>query len=188
MWSKYKRLFWIAMGIGMIGILPFGIDYLRDTSYEGDANIRFLQEDYAGLEEILGAEPFRDKVVYVDLWFSSCPPCIKEFKQLPKLKESLKGHKGIEYLYLSHKTRHPNTLQLWKNAIQKYNLTGWHYMMDGDFEDKLWASLNKRDATIQKGYPRYLIIDNTSDYRNYNAPKPSDFEAVIVLLRPLSKP
>ncbi len=188
MWSKYRKVALLVFGVGIFGILIFGIDYFRDISYQGDSDIRFLEGEYTNLEDLFNEEPFKNKVLYVDLWFSSCPPCIKEFKKLPGLKESLKDQKDIEYLYISHQTRHPNTQQLWKNAIQQYNLTGWHYMMDRAFEERMWSYLNKRDTSIRQGYPRYLIIDNTSDYRNYNAPKPSELAELKAILIPELKP
>lgn len=185
MWPKNKKFLWFVLGIGALGFLIFGVNYIEDISYEGDDSIRFLEPEYSNFESLIGAKPFKNKILYIDLWFSSCPPCIKELKNPPRLKEHLKDQDEVVFLYLSHRTRHPNTLQLWKNAIQKYDLKGWHYMMSRDFENNLWAELSAEDASIAKGYPRYLIIDNTSGYRNYDAPRPSHVEEVLAIIEPL---
>jgi thiol-disulfide isomerase/thioredoxin len=173
--DKHKKLLRIALGIVLLGSLAFALKYYKDTSFEGNEGIRFLEGEYASLDALLRAEPFRGKVVYVDLWFSTCPFCLKEIRELPPVKEYLK-ERNVEFLYLSHRTRHPNTEQLWKNAIRELDLTGWHYMMDRDFEAKVWQELRAADSTVRGGFPHYLLLDNTSGYRNYNAPKPSRFE------------
>ncbi|MDM9631032.1 TlpA family protein disulfide reductase [Robiginitalea aurantiaca] len=182
---KNKNFLWLGIVLGVVALLIFGADYLEDTSYQGDDSIRFVASEYSDLEALLASEPFQNKVLYVDLWFSSCPPCIKEFKNPPLLKEHFKNRDDLVFLYISHRTLHPNALQLWKNAIRKYNLTGWHYMMDREFETRLWAELRSKDSSIAKGYPRYLIIDNSSGYRNYSAPQPSQVKEVKALLEPL---
>lgn len=181
-WLKY------AAGFGLVLSLAALAKYFYDTSYSGGAQTHFLEGEYNSLDEILGSEAFRDKILYVDLWFSTCGPCRKEFKSLPPVKEYLKDKDQVVSLYISHQTRHPNTRQLWKNAIQELELHGYHYMMDRDFEKRLWQQLRLKDTSIRGGFPHYLIIDNASGYRNYNAPKPSELEALKTVLTPLLVP
>lgn len=172
-----KKLLRLAVGIALAGCLAFALNYYRDTSFEGNTDIRFLPGAYQDLDALLAAPELRDKILYVDLWFSTCPFCMKEIRELPPVKEFLQGRQ-VDFLYLSHQTRHPNTEQLWKNAIREFDLSGWHYMMDRDFEAKVWQALREADSTVRGGFPHFLIIDNTTGYRNYNAPKPSDFEGL----------
>ena len=61
-------------------------------------------------------------------------------------------------------------------------------MMDRDTENNFWEEMHARDSTVRKGYPRYLIIDNSSGYQNYSAPKPTDIESLKAALTPLLKP
>lgn len=174
---KRKKLLRLAAVIALAGSLALAFKYFRDTSFDGDADIRFLQGEYQDLDALLSAPELRGKILYVDLWFSTCPFCLKEIRELPAVKEYLNGRK-VDMLYLSHRTRHPNTEQLWKNAIRELDLTGWHYMMDRDFEAKVWQELRAADSSVRGGFPHFLIIDNTTGYRNYNAPKPSHFEGL----------
>ena len=183
--SKNRKFLWFLLGLGALGALLFGIKYLDDTAYEGDDSIRFVEARYASLGELLAAEPFRDKLVYVDFWFSTCGFCRKEFKSLPAVREYLKDQEDLEYLYIAHRTRHPNADQLWKNAIRELDLTGWHYIMDRAIEKDFWAEIQARDSTVRPGYPHYLIIDNRTGYRNYNAPKPSELEVLKAEMGPL---
>ena len=181
------KLFRLGVILGFAAIAIFTAKYFYDTSYEGDETVHFLEEDYPSLESVLQAEPFRDKVVYVDMWFSTCGNCRREFGYLPPVKEYLKDKEDVVFLYLSRQTLHPNTRQLWKNAIQEFDLTGWHFMMDRSVEKSFWKEINLKDSTVNLGYPHYLIIDNRSGYRNYNAPKPSQFDLLKATLDPLLK-
>ena len=182
-----SKLFRLGILLGLAAALIFTIKYVYDTSYEGDETVHFLQGEYPELESVLQAEPFQDKIVYVDMWFSTCGICRKEFSHLPSVKEYFEDKREVVFLYLSRETLHPNTRQLWKNAIKEFELEGWHYMMNRSIEKAFWKELNVQDSTIYLGYPHYLIIDNTSGYRNYNAPKPSEFEALKATIDPLLK-
>ena len=188
MGSGFKKWFKYAVGIGFLALLIFTLKYYLDTSYSGDADTYFLEGEYTSLDEILGEEAFRGKILYVDLWFSTCGFCRKEFKHLPEVKEYFRDKEQVAFLYISHQTRHPNTRQLWKNAIQELQLHEYHYMMDRDFEKRLWQQLRQKDTSIRGGFPHYLIIDNASGYRNYNAPKPSEAGALRATLEPLLTP
>lgn len=188
MWSRYKKWAKYAAGLGVLALLMFSLKYYYDTSYSGDDNTWFLEGDYASLEAVFQDAAFQDKILYVDLWFSTCGFCRKEFRHLPQVNKYLGGNDQVAFLYLSHETRHPNTRQLWKNAIQELQLHGYHYMMDRDFEKKVWAELRKKDSTIRVGFPHYLIIDNTSGYRNYNAAKPSELPDLKAAMDPLLRP
>ncbi|MEJ2583643.1 MAG: hypothetical protein P8Z38_00925 [Robiginitalea sp.] len=188
MWSRFKKWFKYAFGIGILALLILTIKYYYDTSYSGDANTYFLEGEFESLDDIVSDDAFRNKILYVDLWFSTCSFCRKEFKHLPEVKNFFKDKDQVAFLYLSHQTRHPNTRQLWKNAIQELELHGYHYMMDRDFEKRMWQRLRKKDSTIRGGFPHYLIIDNTSGYRNYNAPKPSEIKDLKAAVNPLLSP
>ncbi len=182
------KLFRLGLVMGLVAVLIFTVKYFYDTSYEGDKTVRFLEEDYRSLESVLQAEPFRDKIVYVDMWFSTCGFCRREFGHLPPVKEYFRDQEEVVFLYLAHETRHPNSEQLWKNAIQEFDLTGYHYMMDRSAEKGFWKEIRAKDSTVRGGFPHYLIIDNTSDYRNYNAPKPSELDLLKATMEPLFKP
>ena len=188
MWPRIKKWLKYALGIGLLAFLVFTVKYVYDTSYSGDESTVFLEGQYGSLDEILAEDAFRDKVLYVDLWFSTCGFCRKEFKHLPEVKEYLGDKKRVAFLYISHQTRHPNTRQLWKNAIQELDLQGYHYMMDRGFEKKMWQQLREKDSTIRGGFPHYLIIDNTTGFRDYNAPKPSELPALKAAITPLLTP
>ena len=185
--SFLGKLIRYGLLFGVLAALIFAISYHYDTSYQGDVSIQFLEGEYSDLEGLLESKVFEDKIVYVDLWFSTCAFCRKQFTHLPKVKAYFEDKKEFVFLYLSHKTRHPNTLQLWKNTIQEHDLKGWHYMMERPVEKEFWNEIRSKDSNVRQGFPHYLIIDNISGYRNYNAPKPSELEALKATMDPLFK-
>lgn len=54
---------------------------------------------YSSSDEILKLEMFQNKVVYVDIWGTRCPPCLKEFEFLPELKNRFEKE-SLVFLYL----------------------------------------------------------------------------------------
>ncbi len=54
--------------------------------------------DYAGFERLVAEH--RGKVVVVDVWSTSCPPCMKEFPRLVALNKKYKS-RGLECISLS---------------------------------------------------------------------------------------
>ena len=180
-----KITVYTAAGIAAAG-LGFFINYQLDVNYEGDTAVHFIKEEYESFEEISLLPQFRNKVVYVDLWFSSCSPCLNEFTYLPTLKAQLKNQ-DIEYLYLAQETSHSNSRQRWKNTIKKFNLQGWHVYMNKQLEQQIWGMILAHDNTPAAPaiYPRYLLIDKNGKLVSYNAKRPSQKELLIQEIKDL---
>jgi thiol-disulfide isomerase/thioredoxin len=154
-----KIIYSISAAVLLAGVV-FVVKYFIDIRYEGDDKIRFVEKDYATFEDLMQDRRFADKVVYVDLWYSSCSPCIEEFSKLPALKNEL-AKDNVEYLYLARETSHQNSAQRWKNAIKKYNLEGSHVYMSKELEKNVWELIGKNmpDSSMLEAYPHYMIID-----------------------------
>ena len=162
----------------LIIAIAIGVKYYVDVNWKGSHNIHFItDQNHQSLEEIIRLPQFKNKVVYVDLWFTSCTPCLQEFQQLPKVKEQLKG-KPVEYLYLAHETSLPNDRQRWKNIIKKFSLNGWHLYMPPQFEKSIWKIIEKH-AGIKNRYPQYLLIDRNGKVVSYDAYRPQDKEKIV---------
>ncbi|WP_162051437.1 TlpA family protein disulfide reductase [Pontibacter pamirensis] len=157
----------------------FFIKHQIDLSYRGDEETLFIDNQYSSLNEIVQLPQFRNKVVYVDLWYSSCAPCIKEFQHLANLKAQLKG-KDIAYLYLARETSHPNSRQRWKNTIKKYSLQGWHVYMSKQLEEQVWTTiLENQQEKVTAAYPRYLLIDKSGGFVSFDANRPSSGRDIV---------
>jgi hypothetical protein len=180
--SKVFYLFLSGISITLIGFVSF---YLIDTKYKGDDSIKFIEGKHEILNTLLAQKQFVGKVVYIDLWYSSCAPCIEEFKNMPALKAALQT-KNIEYLYLARKTSHPNHLQRWKNAIKQYNLQGWHVYMTDELEENVWRLIENNTANVSRAYPHYLLLDKDNTIVSYHAGRPSDGALTIKSLHDLT--
>ncbi|NBW35834.1 MAG: hypothetical protein EBR30_12595 [Cytophagia bacterium] len=179
------KISYVLISILVVGGGVFAFKYYNDLRYEGDDSIKFIKENYQSLDAILQRQEFKGKVVYIDLWFSSCSPCIQEFKLMPAVKESLKAE-NIEYLYLARKTSHPNDIQLWKNAIKKYDLSGWHIYMSDSLEENVWQLIEKNVPKLARAYPHYLIVNQENIIFDYNAHKPSEKEELVNTIKTLT--
>lgn len=179
------KISYVLISIIVVGGGVFVFKYYQDLKYEGDSSIKFVKENYQSLDAILQRQEFKGKVVYIDLWFSSCSPCIQEFKRMPAVKESLKAE-NIEYLYLARKTSHPNDIQLWKNAIKKYDLSGWHIYMSDTLEENVWQLIEKNVPKLARAYPHYLIVNQENIIFDYNAHKPSEKEELVNTIKTLT--
>lgn len=162
------------------------IAYRSDRSFEQESEYQIIQDEIPSLSALVGQPQFKDKTVYIDLWFSSCSPCIDQFKNhLPQLKSRLKTEqKEVVYLYIARETSHLDSKLRWKKAIEEYQLKGWHGYLDKDLEKKIWqeiASAPNVSLAANYGYPHYLIAKN-GKIISYNAPKPEQINELMPLL------
>lgn len=127
---------------------------LQQEELVGAASLR-LSSDVEGLtdgEEILRKiiEPYKGRLVYLDVWGTWCSPCKQALKESHKLKEALKDH-DIVYLYLANRSQEDS----WKNVIKEYHLTGEdcvHYNLPAEQQEAVQRYLNIRS------YPSYRLI------------------------------
>jgi thiol-disulfide isomerase/thioredoxin len=183
-----KRITAFTTAIIIAAGLGFFIKYQIDVNYQGNENIRFIKQKYSSLDEILELPQFKNKVVYVDLWYTSCTPCIRQFQYLPQLKNELKDQE-VEYLYLANETSHPNSKQRWKNFTKKFNLQGWHFYMEPAFSEQLWQTiLPHQNEKTNAFYPQYLLVDKSGKIVSYNAKEPSTGEEIVKDIKALTNP
>lgn len=108
-----------------------------------------------------------------------------EFKAISEIKESM-NERGVEFLYLGHRTSHPNDRQLWKNVIKKYNLEGWHSYMGEELDRNVWKIIEDGTGKSYQSYPRYLFINNKSGKILYNASWPSQKDKLMEELKEIT--
>ncbi|MFB9864825.1 TlpA family protein disulfide reductase [Rufibacter immobilis] len=180
-----KKITFYSVALIFIIGAGFFINMQLDLKYKGDQQTMFIEQQYQSLDEVLQLPQFRSKVVYIDLWYSSCSPCIQEFQHLVSLKQQLKGEE-IAYLYLARETSHPNSRQRWLNAVKKYNLQGWHIYMSKPLEQQVWKTIlgNQQDSTTA-AYPRYLLSDKNGNLVSYDAKRPSTGKEVVAQIKTL---
>lgn len=123
--------------------------------------------EYANLnKQKISLASFKGKYVYIDLWATTCGPCILQFPYLEKLKEKYKG-KNIEFVSISL----DRDIKRWGNYVTKHKLGGVHLYCSNE-KDDFMTSINLN------GIPRMLIIDPEGNIIDFSAKLPSDPELI----------
>ena len=181
---RRKHLYKILKtGIAIILICVTSIfAYERFSEAKHIDGVEVIEGKFSSVEEIISLPQFQNKLVYVDLWHSSCSPCIEQMQHhLPTFKQAMKdANLEIEYLYLGKETSGPMSEQRWWNVIEKYNLKGWHYYMEKTEEKQFWKTIVpvlEEKGKRSYGYPQYLIAQS-GKLIEYDAPYPEFLEEI----------
>ncbi len=110
---------------------------------------------------------FKGNYLFIDIWASWCPDCIKEFAYNTELKSFLKKN-DIACLYISLE-RSPDRAK-WKRYLNKYNLVGSHILINDLLKNDLYQVL----ATTSLWIPRYIMVDPNGNIVLSEGALPSD--------------
>ena len=105
-------------------------------------------------------EPYRGRIVYLDIWGTWCAPCKRKLSESHKLKAELGGY-DIVYLYLANRSPEKS----WKNVIAEYNLTDpncVHYNLPADQQHAV------EQYVELTGYPTYCLFDKQGRMHHLN--------------------
>jgi thiol-disulfide isomerase/thioredoxin len=111
-------------------------------------NVTLIKPDGTNLPLSQVLETYRGKKILVDIWASWCRDCIVGLPRLEELKLRA-GSENVAYLFLSIDKDDAK----WKSAIEKYNIRGEHYRMEGAWKTPLANYL------VLDWVPRYIVID-----------------------------
>lgn len=147
---------------------------LRPLMYKGTDNIVIVEDhNFSSLKDIVGQDRFEGKTVFVDIWGTTCKPCLMEFDYADELKEKYKN-KPVDFLYLCSVDRVDHRVR-WKDIIQKKQLRGYHVMIDAALYGKIWND-DLGDKIKNKFWiPHYFILKN-GEIVVYKAAPPSSKE------------
>ena len=137
------------------------------------SDVEGLTDGEAILRKIL--EPFKGRIVYMDLWGTWCGPCKEKLKESHYVKEQLKDY-DIVYLYLANTSPEDS----WKNVIKEYNLTGpncVHYNLPREQQAAVERFL-KVDS-----FPTYKLIDKQGNIHDLHWLHTDDMDSFIETIR-----
>ena len=122
------------------------------------SDVEGLTDGKAIIDKIV--EPYRGKIVYLDIWGTWCAPCKRKLSESHKLKSKLKDY-DIVYLYLANRSPEKS----WKNVIAEYNLTEpncVHYNLPSDQQHAVEQYVGLT------GYPTYRLFDKQGRMHHLN--------------------
>ncbi len=144
---------------------------LSSDNLKSNDDVKDLSEGEQILRKII--EPYRGKLVLLDVWGTWCGPCKEALSHSQEEYERLKDY-PIVYLYLANRSPEEN----WKNVIKEYNITGdnvVHYNLP-DAQQKAVENYLQINA-----FPTYKLFDQEGKLLDINA-NPRDlngFEGLI---------
>jgi thiol-disulfide isomerase/thioredoxin len=125
---------------------------------------QFSFEDTAGKKYNL--DSLKGKVVYVDCWFPSCPPCRAEMPYSQMLQQRLhtmQMDSNIVFITISFK----QSTEEWKTALSKLPMPKAIH---------LYSPASTYEIAMAGGnYPTYRIFNTKGDLDIENASRPSEF-------------
>lgn len=128
----------------------------------------FVLDDAAPITSFANAvASFKGNYLFIDIWASWCPDCIKEFAHNTELKSFLKSNE-IACLYISLE-RSPDR-DKWKLYLNKYNLIGSHILINDALREDLYRVLGSNSLWI----PRYILVDPNGNIVLPEGALPSD--------------
>ena len=119
-------------------------------------------------------EPYKDKIILVDVWGSWCGPC-KE--ALSHSKEEYKALAPYDVVFLYLADNSPK--ESWKNIIKEYGVTGQnvvHYNLPADQQQTIENFLGVTH------YPTYKLIDRKGQVLSVNA-DPRNLSSLVELIK-----
>ena len=152
-------------------------DFANAASLRPSTDVEGMSDGEAILRKMI--EPYKGRIIYLDIWGTWCGPCKRNLKESWKVKEALKDY-DIVYLYLANRSSDES----WRNVIKEYNLTGpncVHYNLPED-----------QQAAVEHyvgidGYPTYKLIDKQGNIHDLHWLHADDMPSFLETIDKLSK-
>jgi len=172
------RLFLFAVVL----LMPFYLIAQDNVDPLSGSSIRRLPYP-SGFDELI--EPFKGKVIYIDVMASWCKPCLEELNHYNEL-DSFFYEKDIVKLFIS--IDDPDQIEKAFQALEKNNMKGYFVSYHSpqknikpnanytDVVESMFMSYNSEENILRMSVPQYIIIDRKGEIAEYKASRPSDKE------------
>ena len=147
-------------------------DFANASSLKSSDDVKGMSDGEKILRKLI--EPYKGKVILLDVWGTWCGPCKAALKNSKEEYERLNPY-NIVYFYLANRSDEES----WKNVIKEYNVTGdnvVHYNLPAEQQSAIERFLGV------SSYPTYKLIDRNGNILGVNA-DPRDLNALENLLK-----
>lgn len=134
-------------------------DFSNSTNLLSTDNLEGITEGEQILRKII--EPWKGKMILIDVWGTWCGPCKEAMKHSQELYERMKPY-DMFFLYMANNSNEIS----WKNVINEYNVTGenvGHVNLPADQQSAV------EDFLKVNSYPSYFLIDREGHLLDVNA-------------------
>ena len=134
-------------------------DFSNSTNLLSTDNLEGITEGEQILRKII--EPWKGKMILIDVWGTWCGPCKEAMKHSQELYERMKPY-DMFFLYMANNSNETS----WKNVINEYNVTGenvGHVNLPADQQSAV------EDFLKVNSYPSYFLIDREGHLLEVNA-------------------
>ena len=149
--------------------------FIKDTAYlneiepkyktlkkieKGAVSPSFSLNDING--DLVSLKDLKGQIVFIDIWSTTCLPCMAEIPYLKKLQEEFKNDE-IKFVSINV----IDSIDTWRNAVKENQLGGI----------LLHSSDNKNSFLtdyLLRGIPRFILLDKDGKIIDSSAKRPSD--------------
>ncbi len=131
-------------------------------------------ENYNGSKTSL--TDFKGKYVFIDIWATWCVPCRAEIPHLEALQDT---YKNDNIVFVSLSVDKQADKDKWRNMIKNKHMSGVQILAPNE------TASNFTKAYNVTAIPRFILIDPAGNIVDFDAPRPSNKEAIHKLLEPV---
>ena len=151
-------------------------DISKSSSLKKAEDVADMSDGEKILQKLI--EPYRGKLILLDIWGTWCGPCKEALSHSQKEYERLKEY-DLVFLYLANNSSD----EAWKNVIKEYEVTGdnvVHYNLPR-------AQQNAVENFLQvHAFPTYKLIDRNGNVLDVNA-DPRNLDGLARLLESMKQ-
>ncbi len=131
-------------------------------------------EDYENIDgSKTSLSDFKGQYVFIDVWATWCTPCKA---QIPYLEELEKEYKDENIVFVSMSVDKPSDKEKWSKMVKDKNMSGVQILAPNATKSEFALAYNINSI------PRFILIDPQGNIVDFDAPRPSNKEAIHKLL------